>query len=200
MPPLVLLTDNLGICLNASRGNMGMKAIQPIAKLDFAFSFYCLQHRYSHPLARISKAVSHTGDGHLYVIFACLAWGIDGVSGKGFVITGLLAFLFELPMYWVLKNSFQRRRPQELSPLLPAFITPSDRYSLPSGHTAAAFVMATLMSHWYPDVAGMAFVWAALIGSARIMLGVHFLSDVLIGALLGNGCATLSLILLESRL
>jgi len=39
-----------------------------------------------------------------------------------------------------------------------------------------------------------------LIGSARILLGVHFLSDVLIGACLGIGSATLSLLLLESFL
>ncbi|QXO17757.1 MULTISPECIES: phosphatase PAP2 family protein [Vibrio] len=177
-----------------------MRTIEPIAKLDLAFSILCLQHKFNHPIARVSRAVSHTGDGHLYVLFGVLAWALDGHNGHLFLYAGLLAFAFELPVYWGLKNSFQRRRPAELSPHLTAFITPSDRYSLPSGHTAAAFVMATLIGHFYPEIYALALLWAALIGSARILLGVHFLSDVLIGACLGIGSATLSLLLLESFL
>ncbi|AMF93456.1 phosphatase PAP2 family protein [Vibrio fluvialis] len=174
-----------------------MRAIEPIAKLDLAFSIFCLQHKFNQPIARVSKAVSHTGDGHLYALFGALAWWLDGQHGQYFLLAGLLAFAIELPIYWGLKNSFQRRRPQELSPLLTAFITPSDRYSLPSGHTAAAFVMATLIGQFYPEIYGLALMWAVLIGSARILLGVHFLTDVIIGAMLGTGCATLSLTLLE---
>ena len=71
------------------------------------------------------------------------------------------------------------------SPPLPAFITPSDRYSLPSGHTAAAFLMATIIGHFYPDLSLVMLTWALTIGGSRIFLGVHFLSDVVIGALLG---------------
>ncbi len=172
--------------------------MRTIAKLDLAFSTFCLQHRFNQPVARISKAISHTGDGHLYALFGLLAWGLDGAYGGTFLATGLIAFAIELPLYWLLKNSFQRRRPQELSPILTAFITPSDRYSLPSGHTAAAFVMATLIGHFYPEGYSLAFMWATLIGSARILLGVHFLTDVIIGAILGAGCATLSLQVLET--
>jgi len=175
-----------------------MRTIKPIAKLDLAFSTFCLQHKFNQPVAQVSKAVSHTGDGHLYVLFGVLAWSLDGKHGGVFLTAGLLAFAFELPIYWLLKNSFQRRRPQELSPLLTAYITPSDRYSLPSGHTAAAFVMATLIGQFYPDGYVLAFSWAALIGSARILLGVHFLTDVIIGAVLGASCATLSIHLMET--
>ena len=177
-----------------------MKTIKPIAKLDLAFSMLCLQHRFNQPVARISKAVSHTGDGHLYALFGVLAWAIGGSHGSNFLAAGLAAFAIELPLYWLLKNSFQRRRPQELSPVLTAYITPSDRYSLPSGHTAAAFVMATLIGQFYPDGYGIAFMWAALIGSARILLGVHFLTDVIIGAILGTSCATISMQLLEMNI
>ncbi|MGO1298254.1 MAG: phosphatase PAP2 family protein [Vibrio sp.] len=177
-----------------------MRVIQPIAKLDLVLSSFCLQHRYSHTMARFSRAISHTGDGHLYAMFAMLAWLLDSTHGKGFVVSGLLAFAIELPLYWILKNSFQRRRPQELSPLLTAFITPSDRYSLPSGHTAAAFLMVTIISHFYPDLTILMVLWGLSVGSSRILLGVHFLSDVIIGALLGNVCALISLFLAESHL
>ncbi len=101
----------------------------------------------------------------------------------------LLAFAFELPLYLLLKNLLKRQRPAGL----PVFITPSDRYSLPSGHTAAAFLMATVLAASFPLWAPLLFVWAALVGASRLLLGVHYLSDLVAGALLGGGCALLAL-------
>ncbi|EEY98968.1 membrane-associated phospholipid phosphatase [Vibrio sp. RC586] len=177
-----------------------MRVIQPIAKLDLAFSLFCLQHRYNMPVARLSKSISHTGDGHLYAVMGLLAWWLDSAHGLIFLTLGLLSFAIELPIYWVLKNSFQRRRPQEFSSLVTAYITPSDRYSLPSGHTAAAFVMATLIGYIYPHWYALAIIWAGLIGFARVLLGVHFVSDVLAGALLGIGSATYAITVVEKAI
>ncbi|MDG3087080.1 phosphatase PAP2 family protein [Vibrio hannami] len=173
-----------------------MMRIEPIAKIDLAFSLFCLSHKFNNHVARVSKAISHTGDGHLYVVIGLLAWWMEPVFGSLFLVTGLAAFAIELPIYWVTKNSFRRRRPEELSAKLNSFITPSDRYSLPSGHTAAAFVMATLIGHFYPEVYSGVVIWATLIGAARILLGVHFLTDVVIGAALGIGSATAAISLI----
>ena len=76
---------------------------------------------------------------------------------------------------------------------LPVFIRPSDKYSLPSGHTAAAFLMASLLAAFYPAMAVVVFVWAGCIGASRLLLGVHYLTDLIAGALLGSGCALLVL-------
>ncbi|RTZ15920.1 phosphatase PAP2 family protein [Vibrio aquaticus] len=173
-----------------------MRSIEPIAKLDLAFSLFCLQHKFQYPISRISRAMSHTGDGHLYAVFGLLAFMFGEEHGELFLIAGLVAFAFELPIYWVIKNTFKRRRPHDCSELVTSFITPSDRYSLPSGHTAAAFLMATLVNTWYMEVGEFAYVWAILIASSRIFLGVHFLTDVILGALLGFGCANLAISLL----
>jgi undecaprenyl-diphosphatase len=56
--------------------------------------------------------------------------------------------------------------------------------------------MATLLSFFYPELDTFAFVWATLIGASRILLGVHFLTDVVLGALLGLGCAQIALTML----
>ena len=56
-----------------------MRSIEPIAKFDLAFSLFCLQHRFNHPVSRISKAISHTGDGHLSIAFGVPAYLFAGI-------------------------------------------------------------------------------------------------------------------------
>ncbi len=171
-----------------------MRTMEPISRLDLAFSLLCVQNKYSPALARVSKAISHTGDGHLYLVLAFIAYWFDESVGKFFVFAGLLAFAIELPIYWGAKNLFRRRRPEEFSHLITSYITPSDRYSLPSGHTAAAFLMAMLIAHFYPPLGEFVYLWAGLVALSRVFLGVHFLTDIVIGALLGSACAYVSLI------
>ncbi len=61
-------------------------------------------------------------------------------------------------------------------------------YSFPSGHTSLAFVTATNLSLAYPKwyVAVPAYLWAGSVGYSRMHLGVHYPSDVLVGALVGT--------------
>ena len=117
-----------------------MRTIEPIVRWDVAFSVFCLKNRFSGQHATVSKAISHTGDGHLYILIALIALLADSKTGSDFLIVGLTAFAIELPIYWFAKNTLKRRRPAEFSSLLHSHIVPSDKYSLPSGHAAAAFV------------------------------------------------------------
>lgn len=171
-----------------------MRVIEPIVRFDLAFSLFCLQHRFYQQVAKVSKWISHSGDGHLYALIGACAFYFDGERGQSFFISGVLAFTVELPVYLMLKRAFQRRRPNEFSDLVTAYITPSDRFSLPSGHTTAAFLMASLISFYYPSLSLFAFIWACCVGMARILLGVHFLTDIAIGILLGICCAQLGMI------
>ncbi|MFM5112335.1 phosphatase PAP2 family protein [Aeromonas hydrophila] len=159
-----------------------------IQQWDLQVCRICLLHAYNRPQARISRLISRTGDGPLYAVLAALLWW-QGEAERELVKLALLAFAFELPLYLLLKNLLKRQRPAGL----PVFITPSDRYSLPSGHTAAAFLMATVLAASFPLWAPLLFVWAALVGASRLLLGVHYLSDLVAGALLGGGCALLAL-------
>ncbi|WP_429220142.1 phosphatase PAP2 family protein [Aeromonas veronii] len=159
-----------------------------IQQWDLQVCRVCLLHGYNRQQARVSRLISRTGDGPLYAVLAALLWW-QGEAEQELVRLALLAFAIELPLYLLLKNSLKRQRPVGL----PVFITPSDRYSLPSGHTAAAFLMATILATGFPLCAPLLFGWAALVGASRLLLGVHYLSDLVAGALLGGGCAVLAL-------
>lgn len=67
-------------------------------------------------------------------------------------------------------------------------------HSFPSGHTSSAFSLATAVTLCYPKwyVAVPAFAWAVTVGYSRIRLGVHFPTDVLVGAIIGSSCSIAS--------
>ena len=90
-----------------------------------------------------------------------------------------------------LKYTFDRRRPYVKYPQLVHPIEPEDSPSFPSGHTAAAFSLATSLSLTYPKwyVIAPSALWACGVGFARMNQGVHYPSDVLTGAAIGVGCA-----------
>jgi undecaprenyl-diphosphatase len=72
-------------------------------------------------------------------------------------------------------------------------IIPSDQFSFPSGHTSAAFVMATLIGYFFPLLILPAFAWAFLVGLSRIFLGVHYPTDILAGMAIGLFTALISI-------
>jgi undecaprenyl-diphosphatase len=70
----------------------------------------------------------------------------------------------------------------------------TDPHSFPSGHAARAFLIATIATGLGP--AGLApalWIWAPLVSLARVAMGVHYLSDILAGALVGILVALIAL-------
>lgn len=173
--------------------SFSVNAIRQLAAVDAQLFLFINSLHQHFKLEKLVRAVSFTGDGYLYVLLALWLPLAIPEQGWQFLVTGLLCFTIELPLYWVLKRSFKRRRPflvvQALAPLL----KPSDEFSFPSGHTTAAFMMACLISVFFPAASVPMYVWASLVGMSRVMLRVHFISDVMAGIVLGTCIALLSL-------
>ena len=158
--------------------------------------FYWLFKFTSKQNCKLVMLLSKTGDGYLYVVAGIALSVFEPAHGELFLFTALMAYGFELPLYVVLKKLFKRPRPCDLLHNFSAYVVPSDKFSLPSGHTAAAWLMASIVSHFYPPFSLLVYSWASLIGLSRILLGVHYPSDVIAGASLGVVVASLSIAVL----
>ncbi|MBL0145535.1 MAG: phosphatase PAP2 family protein [Chitinophagaceae bacterium] len=89
------------------------------------------------------------------------------------------------------KHIIQRERPYQKYNFITQRTNADANTSMPSGHTSAAFCMATSLSlrykKWYIIVP--AYLYAGSVAWARMYQGVHYPSDVFIGALIGAGSA-----------
>ncbi len=169
--------------------------MKSLTKFDTAL-FYRLHRLTDNRNCRSIVWLSRTGDGYLYFVIGVLLWAFEPQHGELFLYTALMAYALELPLYVVLKRRIKRPRPCDFLLNLRAQVTPLDKFSLPSGHTAAACLMASIISHYYPSFAVLAYSWAALIGLSRVLLGVHYPTDVVAGMVLGMTIAFLSLSIL----
>ena len=115
----------------------------------------------------------------------------DDSRRKALLITSSLATTAVLS--WTMKYAVNRRRPYESYPSLDN-LSIENSPSFPSAHTSFSFSLATSVSLAYPQwyVAVPAYVWAGSVGYSRMHLGVHYPSDVLVGAFIGAGSTYLS--------
>ncbi|MCR4417320.1 MAG: phosphatase PAP2 family protein [Ignavibacteria bacterium] len=136
------------------------------------------------------------GDGFVYPIIIFVMLINSKLSLKEFFVFAA-AFSIERIFYFTIKNSIRRLRPFERLKINNIPILPPDRYSFPSGHTSAAFLFATLISIYFPIFTFILFLYAILVGISRIILNLHYPTDVLIGSQLGFSIAMISIELIN---
>jgi undecaprenyl-diphosphatase len=137
---------------------------------------------------RPMRLVSASADGWLYpLVLPIFAWSLTG--GLRLLAASAITFLFERALYRELKRRLRRRRPFARLAGVAHRLAPPDEFSFPSGHTAAAFAFAGLITAVFPPLALPVFLWAGLVAVSRVYLGVHFPADTLAGAVLGMACA-----------
>lgn len=132
------------------------------------------------------------GDGFVYPVIIIMLFYSKNFSTLVF-LNFLIGFLIERILYFSIKNSIKRIRPFEKLHINNIPILPPDRYSFPSGHTSAAFLFAIITSFYLPALTFVLLCYALLVGLSRIILNLHYPTDVLIGSQLGISIAIISM-------
>jgi undecaprenyl-diphosphatase len=174
-----------------------IKLLSFVHQYDVLIFIWLVNRKITPALNPIAFQISRTADGFLYSLFIALLWKYKTLETP-YIQAIFLCLVIERSLYFILKNKLKRHRPAVVLEGFQSAIIASDEFSLPSGHTSAAFMDATLIGAFaqtetdFP-VMTLLYVWAMLVGLSRINLGVHFPSDILAGAALGVGTAFFTL-------
>jgi len=140
------------------------------------------------------------GDGWLwYALFAVVAVA-GGPERFRADLAAVLAVGAGIAIFLYLKRVCNRKRPCALEPHCWATLLPPDQFSFPSGHTITAFSVAISLATFYPQMLIGLLFCALSVALSRIVLGMHFLSDVLAGAAIGGMLGYAAALLLRLRL
>lgn len=139
------------------------------------------------------RSISRIGDGAIWyglMIGIAILGGARGwQAALHMAATAIVAAL----LYRTLKHWTRRPRPFRTHRGIIAHIPPLDEFSFPSGHTLHAVTFSLIAIEWYPALALLLLPLTALIGLSRVLLGLHYPSDVLVATAIGFLLAEISI-------
>ena len=134
-------------------------------------------------LRRLAIFLAHSGDSWFWGLALAAVWLLASPEGKTYAVRLVLAIVGLALLVFVIKRAFKRKRP---AGEWGAIYRKTDPHSFPSGHAARMVMLTVLAAALGPAwLAWLLLVWAPLVALARVAMGVHYLSDVIGGALLG---------------
>ena len=142
-------------------------------------------------LRAIAVFFAHSGDSWFWAIGLFAIWITGDAFWKEWAVVQFGSISLLALMVLLIKFRVKRRRPEgEWGRIYRS----TDPHSFPSGHAARAFLIATIAAALGPPWLAIAlWIWAPLVGLARVAMGVHYLSDIVAGALFGIMVALIGL-------
>ena len=171
---------------------------QKAGDLDFALCLMAnrtLQHSGWH---RFLHVISRMGDGLFWYSLILSLPLLQPDGGLAYAICMTLVGLSNLALYRRLKVRFARPRPYAMYPQIQKGTSVLDEFSFPSGHTLHAVTFTLMLVAFAPWIGILLIPFAVLTASARVILGVHFPSDVAAGAAIGLLHGSLALLLMDA--
>ena len=173
-----------------------MKIIQQLNERELPLCLLFNRINHLKPISLFFAAISRLGNGvfwYVLILMLPLVHGLEAISVSlqmvGVGVTGLL-------IYKWLKTSTSRVRPYRYHNAILQNVPALDQFSFPSGHTLHAVGFSWLLLAYYPQWALLIIPFTVLVALSRMVLGLHYPSDVLAGAAIGIGVAQTMLIVM----
>jgi undecaprenyl-diphosphatase len=175
------------------RPNLSLRAV---AVWDEAWCLW-FNHAAAIPWVRaFFSAVSRLGDGVFWYALMVVLFAVGGRAAVlGIAHMAAVAVIGVLLYKW-LKSRTLRPRPYQVRAAIRRGADPLDNFSFPSGHTLHAVSFSVLAIAYFPPTAWLVVPFALLVAASRLVLGLHYPTDVLAGAAIGATLASLSLAVL----
>ena len=147
-------------------------------------------------VVRLLALVSRFGDGWIwYATVACLPW-LGGAVGTSAAVRMIGVGVVDIVLYKIVKRWIARPRPCRACPGIRECARPLDEFSFPSGHTLHSVACSVILTVYYPMLGLIVWPFTILLAVSRVVLGLHYPSDVIVGALIGAITAAVSFNLL----
>ena len=157
--------------------------LRRIQELDDHFAGASQTSKQPSFIRALAVVLAHSGDSWFWLIGLGLLWWLGAEEWKQLALVMIIGIVITAVVVLVIKFTVRRRRPEgEWGQIYRS----TDPHSFPSGHAARSTMLAVVALGLGPLWLGLALlVWAPLVGLARIILGVHYPSDILAGMSLG---------------
>ena len=134
-------------------------------------------------LRNVAIFFAHSGDSWFWGVALIILWWLGNGFWKRWALIELAGISVLAALVMSLKFIIRRRRPEgEWGGIYRS----TDPHSFPSGHAARAFMIAVMAAGLGPGLAALIlWIWAPLVALARVAMGVHYVSDVVAGFLVG---------------
>lgn len=137
--------------------------------------------------------VSRLGDGIFWYALIALMALLDPARGYLAAAHMLAVGTAGVLIYKIIKSTAVRARPYASRQDISLGTAPLDQYSFPSGHTLHAFSFTLIVAAYYPFLYLPLVIFTVMVALSRVVLGLHYPTDVLAGAAIGIAIAELSL-------
>jgi undecaprenyl-diphosphatase len=130
--------------------------------------------------------ISRLGNGVFWYVLIALLPLVFGANAVHVSLRMAAAGAIGVVVYKIIKSMTERPRPYAKQNDIQLGAAPLDRYSFPSGHTLHAVSFTIICLNYFPQLAWLLIPFASLVAVSRVVLGLHYPTDVLAGAIIGG--------------
>lgn len=156
-----------------------------ILDLDLKGCLYLNHFSHQENIAYFFKVISRLGDGIFWYLMLALVLQMRGIGYSANILYILLGCGIGTAIYKTLKHKTTRPRPYQVHQVIRLGERPLDHFSFPSGHTLHAVMFSTVLGYIQPKLLLVMAPFTVLVALSRMVLGLHYPTDVLVGAAIG---------------